>query len=71
MEKIATISQKKIARSSSYVCDRCSNKGDVFNGGILLCAICYLLEHAPERVDKLRRKIIWLGSLSVVIVNLT
>jgi hypothetical protein len=26
--------------------------------GRLLCAICYLLDVAPERVDKLKRKII-------------
>ena len=41
-----------------YMCDKCGDRGDVFSLGRLLCAICYLLEFAPERVDKLKRKII-------------
>jgi len=41
-----------------YMCDKCGDRGDVFSLGRLLCAICYLLEFAPERVDKLNRKII-------------
>ena len=41
-----------------YMCDKCSNKADVRTYGEFLCAICYLLEVAPERVDKLKRKII-------------
>ena len=62
MEKIAPISSKKIAPISSnergYMCDKCGDRGDVFSLGRLLCAICYLIEFAPERVDKLKRKII-------------
>ena len=41
-----------------YMCDKCGDRGDVFSLGRLLCAICYMLEVAPERVDKLKRKII-------------
>jgi methionyl-tRNA synthetase len=41
-----------------YMCDQCGDKGDVYSLSRLLCAICYLLEVAPERVDKLKRKII-------------
>ena len=53
-----------------YMCDQCGDKGDVYSLSRLLCAICYMLEVAPHKVDKLRRKIIWLGNLSVVTVNL-
>ena len=41
-----------------YSCHKCGSRGDVFSLGKLLCAICYLLEYAPERVDKIKRKII-------------
>ncbi len=41
-----------------YMCDKCGSRGDVFHLGKLLCAICYLLKYAPERVDKIKRKII-------------
>ena len=58
VEKIAPISSKKIASTSSYECHKCGSRGDVFSLGKLLCAICYLLEYAPERVDKVKRKII-------------
>jgi len=62
VEKIAPISSKKIAPTScnehGYMCDKCGSRGDVFSLGRLLCAICYLLDVAPERVDKLKRKII-------------
>ena len=62
MEKIAPISLKKIApnpcNDHGYMCDKCGDRGDVFSLGRLLCAICYLLDVAPERVDKLKRKII-------------
>ena len=39
-------------------CSKCSSKGDVFDRSILLCAICFMLQVAPHKVDKLRRKII-------------
>jgi len=58
IEKIAPTSSKKIASISSYSCHKCGSRGDVFSLGKLLCAICYLLEYAPERVDKIKRKII-------------
>jgi len=58
IEKIAPTSSKKIASTSSYSCHKCGSRGDVFSLGKLLCAICYLLEYAPERVDKIKRKII-------------
>ena len=70
MQKIAPISSKKIAPISSkkiapishnergYMCDKCGDKGDVYSLSRLLCAICYMLEVAPHKVDKLRRKII-------------
>jgi hypothetical protein len=54
MEKIAPISSNE----HGYMCDKCGDRGDVFSLGKLLCAICYLLDVAPERVDKLKRKII-------------
>ena len=41
-----------------YMCDQCGDKGDVYSLSRLLCAICYMLEVAPHKVDKLRRKII-------------
>lgn len=58
MQKIAPISSKKIAPISSTKCRKCSSKGDVFDRNILLCAICYMLQVAPHKVDKLRKKII-------------
>jgi len=62
MQKIAPISSKKIAPIShnerGYMCDQCGDKGDVYSLSRLLCAICYMLEVAPHKVDKLRRKII-------------
>jgi len=62
MEKIAPISSKKIAPTShnerGYMCDKCGDRSDVRTMGRFLCAICYLLEVAPHKVDKLRRKII-------------
>ena len=62
MQKIATISSKKIAPTShnqhGYMCDRCGDRADVRTHGELLCAICYLLDVAPHKVDKLKRKII-------------
>ena len=39
-----------------YKCDKCGSKGDVFDLGILLCAVCYLLKYDPKRVDKLKRQ---------------
>lgn len=45
-------------KEHGYMCDKCGDRGDVFSLGRLLCAICYLVEFAPERVDKLKRKII-------------
>ena len=41
-----------------YKCDKCGSKGDVFDLGILLCGVCYLLKYDPSRVDKVKRKII-------------
>ncbi len=41
-----------------YRCDKCGSKGDVFDLGILLCGVCYLLKYDPSRVDKVKRKII-------------
>jgi len=41
-----------------YMCDKCGSKGDVFDLGILLCGVCYLLKYDPSRVDKVKRKII-------------
>ena len=58
VEKIAPISSKKIALTSSKSCHKCGSRGDVFDLGRLLCAICYLLKYAPERVNKVKRKII-------------
>ena len=62
MEKIAPIPPKKIApiprNERGYMCDQCGDKGDVYSLSRLLCAICYMLEVAPHKVDKLRRKII-------------
>jgi hypothetical protein len=49
---------KRDTNEHGYMCDKCSNKADVRTYGEFLCAICYLLDVAPERVDKLKRKII-------------
>jgi len=49
---------KRNTNEHGYMCDKCGDRGDVFSIGRLLCAICYLLDVAPERVDKLKRKII-------------
>jgi len=49
---------KRDTNERGYMCDQCGDRGDVFSIGRLLCAICYLLDVAPERVDKLKRKII-------------
>ena len=49
---------KRDTNERGYMCDKCGDRGDVFSLGRLLCAICYLVEFAPERVDKLKRKII-------------
>jgi hypothetical protein len=49
---------KRDTNHYGYMCDKCGSRGDVFSLGRLLCAICYLLDVAPERVDKLKRKII-------------
>ena len=54
MQKIAPISHNE----RGYMCDQCGDKGDVYSLSRLLCAICYMLEVAPHKVDKLRRKII-------------
>ena len=56
VEKIAPISSRKIASTSSYECHKCGSRGDVFDLGKLLCAICYLSKHDPKRVDKLKRQ---------------
>lgn len=59
---IAKMNTKTLAKRDTnergYMCDKCGDRGDVFSLGRLLCAICYLVEFAPERVDKLKRKII-------------
>ena len=47
-----------IHNEHGYMCDKCGDRSDVRTLGRFLCAICYLLEVAPERVDKLKRKII-------------
>lgn len=55
------MSAKKISaihNERGYMCDKCGDRADVRTYGELLCAICYLLDVAPERVDKLKRKII-------------
>ena len=41
-----------------YMCDKCGSKGDIFDKGILLCGVCYLLKYEPSKVDKVKRKII-------------
>jgi len=59
--KIIKMSARKISaihNERGYMCDKCGDKGDVYSLSRLLCAICYLLEVAPHKVDKLRRKII-------------
>ena len=45
-------------KEHGYMCDKCGDRADVRTFGELLCAICYLLDVAPQKVDKLRRKII-------------
>ena len=49
---------KKIAPNpfSLKSCYKCSSKGDIYDYGYLLCAICYLSKHDPKRVDKLKRQ---------------
>ena len=39
-----------------HLCHKCSSKGDIYDYGYLLCAICYLSKHDPKRVDKLKRQ---------------
>ena len=70
MQKVASVSLKKVAPASlkkvalkshnehGYMCDRCGDRADVRTYGELVCAICYLLDVAPQKVDKLRRKIV-------------
>ena len=41
---------------STKSCHKCSSKGDIYDYGYLLCAICYLSKHDPKRVDKLKRQ---------------
>ena len=45
-------------KEHGYMCDNCGDRADVRTFEKLVCAICYLLEVAPHKVDKLRRKII-------------
>jgi uncharacterized protein YlaI len=59
--KIIKMSARKISaihNEHGYMCDKCGDRSDVRTLGRFLCAICYLLDVAPERVDKLKRKII-------------
>lgn len=49
---------KRNTNEHGYMCDRCGDRADVRTYGELVCAICYLLDVAPHKVDKLRRKII-------------
>jgi len=55
---IANSNTKTLANYDTINCHKCGSRGDVFSLGKLLCAICYLLKYAPERVDKIKRKII-------------
>jgi len=60
--RIAKMNTKTLAKRNTnehrYMCDQCGDKGDVYSLNRLLCAICFMLQVAPHKVDKLRRKII-------------
>ena len=49
---------KRNTNEHRYMCDQCGDKGDVYSLSRLLCAIWFMLQVAPHKVDKLRRKII-------------
>ena len=57
---ISTMTSKimstKMSAYSTKSCHKCSSKGDIYDYGYLLCAICYLSKHDPKRVDKLKRQ---------------
>jgi hypothetical protein len=53
VKKIALIPLKN--HTLSLRCVECNDRGDIFDFGYLLCAICYLDKYDPRRLDRLRK----------------
>jgi hypothetical protein len=50
-----SLTLKKDKSNDTKLCTECNDRGDIFDFGYLLCAICYLDKYDPRRLDRLRK----------------